>query len=128
MAATLLSGFGALGLLLAALGIYGVVAYSVGRRRREIGVRLALGAQIADVLMLVLRQGIHIVAIGLILGLVGAYAASRILRSFLYNVDPTDPLTFVGVVSVLVVAAIVACWIPARQATKVDPVQTLRYE
>ena len=78
--------------------------------------------------MLVLRQGIHIVAIGLILGLVGAYAASRILRSFLYNVDPTDPLTFVGVVSVLVVAAIVACWIPARQATKVDPVQTLRYE
>jgi predicted permease len=128
MAATLLSGFSALALFLAALGIYGVIAYSVSRRRREIGVRLALGAQIADVLILVLRQGLHLVVLGLILGLVGALAATRLLRTFLYNVDPTDPLTFAAVVIVLAAAAFVACWMPARQATKVDPIQALRYE
>jgi ABC-type antimicrobial peptide transport system permease subunit len=110
------------------LGIYGVIAYSVSRRRREIGVRLALGAQIADVLILVLRQGLHLVVLGLILGLVGALAATRLLRTFLYNVDPTDPLTFAAVVIVLAAAAFVACWMPARQATKVDPIQALRYE
>jgi predicted permease len=128
MAATLLSGFSALGLLLAALGIYGVLAYSVSRRTREIGVRLALGAQIADVLSLVLRQGFKLVAVGLVIGLAGAFAAARVLRGFLFNVDSTDPLTFLAVVSVLTLSSFIACWLPARRATKVDPIQALRYE
>jgi predicted permease len=128
MAATLLTGFGALALFLAALGIYGVIAYSVSRRTREIGVRLALGAQIADVLLLVLKQGLHLVVIGMVLGIFGAVAAARVLRSFLYSVDPGDPLTFLAVIGVLSAAALVACWLPARRATKVDPIQALRYE
>jgi predicted permease len=128
MAATLLTGFGVLGLFLAALGIYGVIAYSVSRRTREIGVRLALGAQLADVLLLVFRQGLHLVFLGLLLGLAGAFAATRVLRGFLYQVEPTDPVTFALVIAVLVVAALAACWLPARRATKVDPMQALRYE
>jgi predicted permease len=128
MAATLLSGFGALGLLLAAVGIYGVIAYSVSRRTREIGVRLALGAQLADVLLMVLRQGLYLVALGTVIGLACAFTASRVLRGFLYNVNPADPATFLGVVCVLALTALVACFLPARRATKVDPMQALRYE
>jgi predicted permease len=128
MAATLLTGFGILGLFLAALGIYGVIAYSVSRRTREIGVRLALGAQIADVLYLVLQQGFRLVVFGMLLGLVGAFAATRVLRGFLYNVNPTDPLTFLGVAAVLAFAAFIACWLPARRAAKIDPIKALRYE
>jgi predicted permease len=128
MAATLLSGFGFLGLFLAALGIYGVIAYSVSRRIREIGVRLALGARIADVLVLVLQQGLKIAGLGLAIGFAGAFAAARVLRGFLYNVDPADPLTFLSVACVLAAAALIACWLPARRASKVDPIQALRYE
>jgi ABC-type antimicrobial peptide transport system permease subunit len=128
MAAALLSGFGVLALLLAALGVYGVLAYSVSRRTREIGVRVALGAQIADVLVLVLRQGIRLVTTGVVLGLAGAFAATRLLRGFLYEVQPLDLLTFVTVVVVLAVVAVFACWLPARRAAKVDPMEALRYE
>lgn len=128
MAATLLSGFGALALFLAALGIYGVIAYSVSRRTREIGVRLALGAQIADVLGLVLRQGLQLVALGMIIGLAAALAGARVLRGFLYDVGPADPATFIFVIGVLAVTAMAACWLPARRATKVDPIRALRYE
>ena len=128
MAATLLSGFGVLALLLAALGIYGVLAYSVSRRTREIGVRMALGAQVADVLVLVLRQGLGLVGIGLVLGLAGASGATRLLRGFLYEVQPLDPLTFAVVVTALAVVALAACWLPARRAARVDPMTALRAE
>jgi predicted permease len=128
MAATLLSGFGALALLLAALGIYGVLAYSVGRRTREIGVRMALGAQLADVLRLVMRQGMSMVILGLVLGLAGALVVTRLLRSFLFEIQPFDPLTFGVVVALLSVAAAVACWLPARRAARVDPMVALRSE
>jgi len=128
MAATLLSGFGALALLLAALGIYGVLAYSVGRRTREIGVRMALGAQIKDVLGLVLRQGLGLVALGVVVGLVSSFAVTRLLRNFLYEVQPLDPLTFVSVVVVLAAVALLACWLPARRAARVNPMEALRCE
>jgi predicted permease len=128
MAATLLSGFGVLALLLAALGIYSVLAYSVSRRTREIGVRMALGAQVVDVLGLVLRHGLGLAGLGLLLGLAGAFGATRLLRGFLYEVQPLDPLTFVSVVALLAAVALFACWLPARRAAKVNPMIALRAE
>jgi macrolide transport system ATP-binding/permease protein len=128
MAATLIGGFGLLALLLAALGIYGVLAHSVSQRTREIGIRMALGAQLADVLNLVIRQGCSLVTIGIAMGLAGAFGATRLLRGFLYEVQPLDPLTFVAVVVILATVALFACWLPARRATKVDPIVALRYE
>jgi predicted permease len=128
MAATLLSGFGVLALLLATLGIYGVLAYSVSRRTREIGVRMALGAQVAGVLRLVLRQGLGLAGVGLMLGLAGAFGATRLLRGFLYGVQPLDLMTFAAVVVLLAVVAFVACWLPARRAARVNPMTALRNE
>ncbi|MDB6055197.1 MAG: permease [Verrucomicrobiales bacterium] len=128
MAASLLGGFGLLALLLSALGIYGVLAYSVSQRTREIGVRMALGAQVADVLMLVIKQGLGLSALGLTLGLVGAFGATRLLKSFLYNVQPLDPTTFSIVVGLLGAVALIACWLPTRRATMVNPVVALRAE
>lgn len=128
MAATLLGGFGVLALLLAALGLYGVLAYSVSRRIREIGVRMALGAQIGDVLALVLRQGLLLVGVGTVAGLAGAVAVTRLLKSFLHGIEPLDPLTFGVVVGLLALVAFVACWLPARRASRVDPIVALRHE
>lgn len=128
MAATLLGGFGVLALLLAALGIYGVLAYSVSRRTREIGVRMALGAEMADVLGLVLRQGGALAAAGMITGLLGAIGATRLLKGFLFEVKPLDPMTFGATVLLLSAVAFVACWLPARRAARVDPMVALRTE
>ena len=120
--------FGVAALLLAALGIYGVTAYVVTQRTREIGIRMALGAQLVDVLKMVLRYAMTLVVIGTIVGLAGAYAVTRVMSNLLFEVTPTDLLTFVAVPAVLLIVALVACLIPARRATKVDPLITLRYE
>jgi predicted permease len=124
----LLAGFGALTLLLAALGLYGVLAYSISRRTREIGVRLALGARISDIFDLVLRQGFRLLAIGIVLGLGGAIATTTLLRSQLFGVSPFDPLVFGAVTFLLFLVAALACFLPARRAASVDPMVALRAE
>lgn len=125
-AAWMLGGFGVLALLLAALGIYGVLAYSVSRRTREIGVRMALGAEMHDVLRLILRQGAGLVFAGLLVGVLAASGLVQGLRGFLFGVIPMDPLTFAGVILLLAVVGALACWIPARRAAQVDPLVALR--
>jgi len=126
--ALLLASFGGLALLLTALGVYGVMAYTVTRRTREIGIRLALGAPRGNVLALILRQGAWLIVVGLLLGGAGAWAATRGLKSFLYGVSATDPLTFFVAAALLCVVAFSACWIPARRAAKVDSLTALRHE
>jgi macrolide transport system ATP-binding/permease protein len=128
VAATVLGVFGLVALLLSAIGIYGITSYTVAQRTHEIGIRLALGAQLSDVLSLVLRHGLKLTAIGAALGLFGAYLATRAITSVLYGVSPTDPLTFGLVSLVLVGVALVACYVPSRRATKVDPLIALRSE
>jgi putative ABC transport system permease protein len=128
VAATVLTGFGLVALTLAAIGIYGVTSYAVSQRTREIGIRIALGAQLSDVLKLILRNGITLTAIGVVLGLVGAFLLTRALTSILSGVSATDPTTFIVVTLLLVVVALVASFLPARRATKVDPLKALRYE
>ena len=120
--------FGTTALLLAAMGIYGVTTYAVAQRTQEIGIRMALGAQVRDVLRLVLRNAMVLVIIGAAVGLAGAYAVTRVMSSLLFEVAPTDLATFVIVPLVLIVVALVACLVPARRATKVDPLVALRYE
>ena len=124
----LLVTFAALAFVLASVGIYGVVSYSVAQRTREIGIRVALGARRSDVLRLVLAEGFRLTMIGLALGLAGAYAATRVLTSLLFGVKPTDPLTFIGLSLLLAIVALLASYIPARRATKVDPLVALRSE
>jgi putative ABC transport system permease protein len=128
MAATLLTVFGLLALGLAALGLYGVMAYAVNRRTRELGVRMALGAQTGDVLKLVLTQGLKLAMLGVGIGLLAAFALARRMESLLFGVRPTDPLTFTVIAAGLTLVALVACWIPARRAAKVDPLIALRSE
>jgi putative ABC transport system permease protein len=124
----LLAIFASVALVLAAIGLYGVMSYSVSWQTHEIGIRMALGANRADVLRLVVRQGMKMAFIGLALGLGGAYLVSRVLIGMLYGVSPTDPLTFTGVSIVLLVVALLACLVPARRATRVDPIVALRAE
>ena len=128
LTAFLLGTFAGLALLLAVVGIYGVMAYNGERRTREIGVRLALGARHRQIVQMMLNQGMRMLGIGLLIGLGGALAASRLLRSLLFEVSATDPAIYVGVAVVLAIAAAVACWIPARRAARVNPMITLRAE
>jgi predicted permease len=123
-----LSIFAGVGLLLATIGLYGVLAYSVARRTREIGIRMALGAQGADVIRLVTNQGLVLVTVGGVIGIAVALATASVLRAFLFGVSSSDPLTFVAVTGLLAVVALLACWLPARCATKVNPMESLRYE
>ena len=124
-----LSGsFGLLALLLATIGLYGVIAYGVAQRTREIGVRIALGARTQDILSLVLRRGIKLVSLGILVGLTGALAFTRLLRSALYGVSPTNAVTLIIAPAILFAVALLACYLPARRAAKVDPMQALRYE
>ncbi len=124
----LLSGFAGLALLLALIGIYGVLAYLVARRNREIGVRLALGASAGDLLQLVIGEGVRLGLAGLAVGLALAFVLVRLLASQLYDVSPVDPTVYAGVAAAVLTAVLAACWLPARRATRVDPMTVLREE
>jgi putative ABC transport system permease protein len=124
----LIAVFAAVALLMAAIGLYGVMAYSVAQRTREIGIRVALGAQGADVVRLVVGRGLRLVTLGVALGLAGAFALTRLMKSLLYDIGATDPLTFASVAALVALIALLACYIPARRATKVDPMVALRCE
>jgi putative ABC transport system permease protein len=124
----LLGLFATVALVLAITGLYAVMAYSVSQRTREIGIRLVLGAQSLDIRKLIVRQGLVLLLIGIVIGLAGAFALTSVMKTLLFEVSVTDPLTFVCIPLLLGVVALLACWIPARRATKVDPLISLRHE
>jgi putative ABC transport system permease protein len=128
IAATFLGIFGILALILAAIGIYGVMSYAVSTRTQEIGVRLALGANTSDVLSLTIGQGMLLVFIGSLIGVALALGLTRLAKSLLFGVNAADPLIYIGVIVLLAAVALIACYIPARRATKIDPVVALRNE
>jgi ABC-type antimicrobial peptide transport system permease subunit len=124
----LLGGFAALALLLAGVGVYGVVSYVVSQRTHEIGIRMALGAKSSDVARLFIKQGMKLVSLGVALGALGAFALTRLMTSLLFNVGANDPLTFAGVALLLSSIALLACYLPARRAARIDPLAALRHE
>lgn len=124
----LLSAFSGIAMVLAAIGIYGVISYGVAQRTREMGIRMALGAQSRDVLKLVLRQAMLLTLGGVAIGLFASFALTRLIKSLLFSVSVTDPLTFAAIALLLILIALLACLIPAVRATKVDPLVALRYE
>jgi putative ABC transport system permease protein len=126
--AMLIGVFAALAMVLAAIGLYGVISYSVAQRTQELGVRIALGAQRLDIFRLVLGQGMLFTALGVAIGLVGAFVLTKFLRTLLFQVSPYDPLVIGGVVLVMFIVSLIACYLPARRATRVDPLVALRYE
>jgi ABC-type antimicrobial peptide transport system permease subunit len=128
MGAALLSIFGGLALLLAMIGVYGVMSYSVAQRAQELGIRMALGAQASDVLLLVLRQGVALAAGGTALGVLLALLLGQVVSTLLFGISGRDPLTLAGVSLILTTIALLACYIPARRAARVDPLVALRYE
>jgi ABC-type antimicrobial peptide transport system permease subunit len=125
---TLFTVFALIALVLSSVGLYATMAYSVTRRTREIGVRMAMGASTGTVLRMVLGQGLRQLGIGLVVGLAGAFGLARVLKTLLVGVTPTDPATFATISGVLIAVGILACWLPARAAMKVDPMVALRYE
>ena len=125
---TLLTIFGASALLLAAIGIYGLMAYSVEQRTQEIGIRMALGAGRGDVRSMVVRQGMRLALIGVAIGVAAAFGLTRLIASFLFGVKSTDPIVFVTVPLLLSAVAFFAVWLPARRASAVDPIEALRYQ
>ena len=128
LAATVAAVMGFLGLVLAIVGVYRVISYSVSQRTNEIGIRMALGAGSDDILKLVAAQGLRLVGFGVAAGLLAARALSRAMKSLLVGVNPADPITFVTVALLLTLVALAACLVPARRATRVDPIVALRYE
>jgi predicted lysophospholipase L1 biosynthesis ABC-type transport system permease subunit len=119
---------GAMALALGIVGIYGVISYTVAQRQREIGIRLALGAQRGDVLQMILRQGAQMALVGVMIGVAGAFALTRLMTNLLFGVTAHDPITYAAVAALLFVVALLACYIPARRAMRVDPIVALRYE